>query len=190
VSNSSSSLTASSATRAKKHSASLKLSCPECFYAKYPNSGKCTNRECTQSERSSRAMTSDELLREFEPPPLFHGRRWGAWTLDTERACLVYDAWQEVRGNGSGVTKGVPQYTAYLGAPEIDLDRIRDSAGLLDWIYQVEGKTWATARITKDLLSAFDAIFSPQQNLCTGGGSKTIANPTTFLRGRFKMVQW
>jgi len=133
-------------------------------------------------------MTSDEILREFEPPALFHGRRWGSWTLDVERRCLVYDAWSEVRGNGSGITQGVPQYTAYLGSPEIDLDCIRDSAGLLDWIFQIEGKTWATARVTKDLLSAFDAIFSPQQHLCSGGGSKVIQNPKAFLKRRFAPV--
>jgi hypothetical protein len=134
-------------------------------------------------------MTSDEILFEFKPPALFHGRRWGLWTLDVERRCLVYDAWSEVRGNGSGVTAGVPQYTANLGAPEIDLDRIRDSAGLLDWIFQIEGKTWATARVTKDLLRAFDSIFSPQQNLCTGGGSKVIKSPVAFLRCRFATAE-
>jgi hypothetical protein len=175
--------------RVTKHPASLDRECPDCSYAKYPNSGLCSNHECPKSHRPGPgAMTSEQLLHEYRPPTLFHGRRWGSWTLDVERRCLVYDAWSEVRGNGSGVTKGVPQYTAYLGAPEIDLDRIRDSAGLLDWIFQVEGKTWATARVTKDLLSAFDAIFHPQQNLCCGGGSKTIADPKAFLRNRFATV--
>jgi hypothetical protein len=46
-------------------------------------------------------MTSDELLHEFAPPMLFHGRRWGQWFLDAERLTLVFDAWKEERGNGS-----------------------------------------------------------------------------------------
>ena len=93
-------------------------SCSKCAYALYPNTGRCTNCECPRHERKSGgAMTSGELLYEYAPPPLFHGRRWGAWTLDTERLVLVYDARPHpvTSGDGSGVTEGVQQYTAFLG---------------------------------------------------------------------------
>jgi hypothetical protein len=75
-------------------------------------------------------MTGDELLYEYAPAPLFHGRRWGSWTLDTERLVLVYDAHLHavIRGDGPGVTEGVPQYTAFLGPYELDLERVADSA--------------------------------------------------------------
>ena len=169
-------------------------SCSKCAYALYPNTGRCTNYECPRHERKSGgAMTGDDLLREYAPPPLFHGRRWGAWTLDTERLVLVCDAHPVTRDDGSGVTEGVPQYTVFLGPYEIDLERVRDSAGLLDWIFQIHTKSWTTARVTKDLLNALDSIFHPQANLCSGAcgngrGGKIIANPGAFLRKRIETV--
>ena len=165
-----------------------KHECTACHYALFPNTGFCTNRECAKYHRSNGATTSEQLLREYRPPTLFHGRRWGLWTLDTERLCLVYDAWQEERGNGSGRTAGVPPYVAHFGKYELDLETIRHSAAMLDWIFQVGGKSWASARVTKDLLNAFDSIFHPQQNLCSGGGDKVISNPTAFLRRRIASV--
>ena len=68
---------------------------------------------------------------------------------------------------------------------EIDLETIRDSAEMLDWIFQLEHKTWATERDLADLLSALDDIFNPQANLCSVGKSKTI-EPMKFLRKRIK----
>ena len=189
MSNSSSNPTESSAKpRVKNQPVSLNLSCPECFYAKYPASGFCTNRECTQSERSSRAMSSEEILRQFELPMLFHGRRWGQWFLDVERLTLVFDAWKEERGDGSGRTEGVPKYTGCFGRYEVDLETIRHSAGMLDWVFQISKKGWATRAVTKDLLNALDSIFHPQENLCSGHGHKVIADPKAFLRNRFETV--
>lgn len=189
MSNPSSNPTVLSATpRVKKHPASLDRECPDCHYAKYPNSGLCSNPECPQYHRSNRAMTSDELLHEFAPPTLFHGRRWGQWFLDVERLTLVFDAWQEERGNGSGRTEGVPKYTAYFGKYEVDLETIRHSAGMLDWVFQISNKSWATRAVTKDLLNAFDSIFHPQANLWSGHSHKVIANPKAFLRNRFEAV--
>jgi hypothetical protein len=171
-------------------------SCTKCGYALYPNTGRCTSCECPRHVRKSGgAMTGGELLHEYAPPPLFHGRRWGTWTLDTERLVLVYDAHPHPvrRGDGSGVTEGVPQYTAFLGPYELDLERVADSAGLLDWIFQIHGKSWATARVTKDLLNALDSILHPQASLCSGAcgsgrGGKTIPNPGEFLRKRIATV--
>ncbi len=166
----------------------LKRECPTCRYAVFPNTGLCTNQECSKSHRSSGAMTSEELLHAYKPPALFHGRRWGAWTLDAERLCLVYDAWQEERGNGSGRTAGVPPYLGYFGTYEIDLETIRHSAGLADWIFQINKKSWATRAVTRDLLNALDSIFHPQANLCSGHAHKVIASPKAFLKQRFEAV--
>ncbi|MHB8501414.1 MAG: hypothetical protein ACYDHE_10785 [Candidatus Acidiferrales bacterium] len=92
------------------------------------------------------------------------------------------------RGDGSGATEGVKQYVAYLGQYEIDIERIHRSSKMLDWIFQVNGKTWATARVMKDLLNAFDSIFHPQRNLCSGGGDKIISNANAFIRRRIATV--
>jgi hypothetical protein len=138
-------------------------------------------------------MTGDQILREFAPPPLLHGRKWGDWTLDIERLCLVHLAFPVDLGNGSGRTEGVPPYTAFWGDYEIDLERACDSAAMLDWIYQIRGKGWASARVMKDLLEAFHDILHPQGNLCSGacgggGGGMVIKNPGAFLRRRIATV--
>jgi hypothetical protein len=162
--------------------------CTDCSYALYPCTGRCTNSECPRYKRTGGAITSDQILREFAPPRLFHGRRWGGWTLDTERLCLVYDAWKEKRGNGSGRTTGVSPYAGYFGKYEVDLESIRHSAGMLDWVFQVGKKSWATRAVTRDFLNALDSIFYPQANLCSGRSHKVIVGPKAFLRSRFETV--
>jgi len=159
-------------------------SCQSCAYALYPMTGRCTNSECPEHSSGTGVMTGAELLRAYVSPRLFHGRRWGQWTFDSERLCLVFRASPESRGGIGSVTS----YIAYLGHYEIDLERIHDSAALLDWIFQVGSKTWASARVTKDLLNAFDSILDPQANLCSGAcgsghGGKTISSPE-FLHAR------
>ncbi len=134
-------------------------------------------------------MTGEQLLREYALPALYHGRRWGTWSLDAERLCLVHQGKPVDRGDGSGVTEGVPRYVAIIGKYEVDLERIGDSASVLDWIFQVAGKTWASARVTKDLLNALDDVIHPQANLCSGAcgsgrGGRVIENPGAFLRNR------
>jgi hypothetical protein len=57
----------------------------------------------------------------------------------------------------------------------IDLGRIRNSAGMLDWIYQIYHKGDVIGpQEMYDLLAAFDHIFKPQQTLCSGGNDKVI----------------
>jgi hypothetical protein len=165
--------------------------CRDCHYALYPATGRCTNFECPRYERSGGAITGDQLLREYEPPPLFHGRHWGDWILDVERLCLVYRAFPVALGNGSGLTQGVPPHTAFWGDYEIDLERVRDSAAMLDWIFQIRGKSWASSRVMRDLLEAFHSIFYPQASLCSGacgsgGGGKVIKSAGEFLRKRIR----
>jgi hypothetical protein len=138
-------------------------------------------------------MTGEQILREYTPPPLFHGRSWGGWVLDVERLCLVFEGEPVLRGNGSGVTEGVEEYTAYLGLYEIDLERVRECAAMLDWLYQFRGKGWANARTMLGLVDAFRAIFDPQGTLCSGacgsgGGGMVIKNPGAFLRERIARV--
>jgi|SRR6266850_222373 len=156
--------------------------CSKCRYALFPNTGLCTNFECPRYERAG-AMTSDQLLKDYEPPALFHGRHWGSWTLDVERLCLVHDAEPVTRGEGRH-----DEYVAFLGDYEIDVEVIRQSSQVLDWIFQIRGKCWASSRVMRDLLEAFHSIFYPQQNLCSGGGDKVIQNPKAFLKRRIATV--
>jgi hypothetical protein len=167
--------------------------CDKCRYALYETTRRCTNYECSRHARESGgAMTAAQLLHEYAPPPLFHGRHWGEWTLDAERLCLVYDGKPVDRGDGSGITEGVERYLAFVGKYEIDIEHVSSSAAMLDWIYQINKKAWANARVVKDLLSAFQDIFDPQANLCSaslgGGTGKSIKDPQAFLQHRIATV--
>jgi hypothetical protein len=166
--------------------------CSKCRYALYPNTGACSNYECP-GYRHGGVMSATQLLHDFTKPRLEHGRHWGEWTLDTERLCLVFQGTPVEHGDGSGLTEGVPRYVAIIGHYEIDLERVHDSAALLDWIFQILGKTWATQRVVKDLLEAFDDIFHSQANFCSGAcgsgsGGKVIKDVGTFLRHRIETV--
>ncbi|WP_373478829.1 hypothetical protein [Geminocystis sp.] len=55
---------------------------------------------------------------------------------------------------------------------EIDLETIKSSADILDWIYQVFKKQWNDQQIMYDLLCAFQDLFKPQVNYCSFGKEK------------------
>jgi hypothetical protein len=90
---------------------------------------------------------------------LIHGK-WGHWKLNRKAMALTLEIH--------------PWY-------EIDLERIRDSAEMLDWIFQIFKKTWATPDIIYDVLNAFESIFEPQANLSSFGRNKEI-NPKLFIQ--------
>ena len=53
---------------------------------------------------------------------------------------------------------------------EVDLERMRTSAEVLDWIVQVSHKgAWGTPKVVGDLVRLVDAILGLQQNYCGGG---------------------
>ena len=50
---------------------------------------------------------------------------------------------------------------------EVDLERMRTSAEVLDWIVQVSHKgAWGTPKVVGDLVRLVDAILGLQQNYC------------------------
>jgi len=55
---------------------------------------------------------------------------------------------------------------------EIDLERVSSCAEMLDWIFQIAGKTWGTPMNLGHLVRALDDIFHPQETLCSGGAAK------------------
>lgn len=52
---------------------------------------------------------------------------------------------------------------------EIDLETCTSSAKILDWIFQIESKTWCTPELLHDLIRIFRIILDPQGNHCSGG---------------------
>ena len=135
-----------------------------------------------RSCKSKRSHSTETNLARHARPRLFHGCRWGSWTFDTERLVLVHDAQAIIRGRDDD------EYLAFQGNCEIDVERIGQSSQLLDWIFQIHGKRWATPVVMRDLIEAFDDIIHPQQNLCSCGGHKVISDPTAFLKDRIATV--
>jgi len=65
----------------------------------------------------------------------------------------------------------------WKGDPEhysIPLAEIKDSAKMLDWIFQLRMKTWVTNDIMGDLLTAFQDLYRPQATLCGAGIGKKL----------------
>jgi hypothetical protein len=52
---------------------------------------------------------------------------------------------------------------------EVDLERCRTSAGVLDWIMQVASKTWATDAVIAGLARGLKGLLNPQATLCSFG---------------------
>lgn len=89
---------------------------------------------------------------------LKNGTRWGDWTLDARDSVLVLD---------TRIDDAKHHY-------EIDLRDIRDSAHMLNWIFQLRMKAWVSNDVMGDLLSAFQDIFRPQTFLCGGGHDQML----------------
>jgi len=129
--------------------------CDLCGHALRPN-GYCSNRRCESQPKAEGAKTVRELVELHPPVPLFHSRRWGSWRLDCHRLTLDF------------APQGVWRY-------KLDLESLHDSASILDFVFQVHGKIWATPQVTADLLDALHDIFDLQASLCSCGRNKRIA---------------
>ena len=75
-----------------------------------------------------------------------------------------------------------PDYWSYY----IDLERVWNSASLLDWIFQVHGHDFGqcSTSVMEDLLDALHAIFDPQAHLCSAAMDKEL--PAGFLHERIQ----
>ncbi len=83
---------------------------------------------------------------------------WGKWKLTLSTCELKY-----VVGPGQSLYN-------------IDLETITSSSQMLDWIFQLRGKTYITSQDLADLLHAFKDLFDPQHYLCSSGMDKRISN--------------
>src|SRR5262249_10929150 len=57
----------------------------------------------------------------------------------------------------------------------LDLDRCLSSAPILDRIFQIHGKAWATPEAMDALLDALTMLLNPQANFCPSGAGKVIS---------------
>ncbi|HSZ58545.1 MAG TPA: hypothetical protein VK797_22955 [Tepidisphaeraceae bacterium] len=88
-----------------------------------------------------------------------HRTQWGEWKFDPSRLTLTHE--------GEGY--------------EIDLELINSSAGILDWIMQINAKDWGDPPTIKNLLDAFDNLLHPQANYCSGGSHMRV-NAAVVIR--------
>ncbi|MGB9153956.1 MAG: hypothetical protein WCD70_12825 [Alphaproteobacteria bacterium] len=104
----------------------------------------------------------------------FDGRQWGKWKLNITDRCLEH--------------KAHPGQVPY----QLLLDVVNDSSSMLDWIFQVSSKSWATYKDISDLVSAFGDIFDPQSRLCSGALNGTEGcqiDASTFLTELFGQAE-
>lgn len=80
---------------------------------------------------------------------------------------------REAIGFGSGIkadNEWVLEEDRWLvhqrGHYEIDIETCRSCAPLLDWIFQVLGKSWYTGKTIHDLLLYIEEEIDPQATLC------------------------
>lgn len=82
---------------------------------------------------------------------------WGIWTLNFSNGCLESSV------------------TGY----QIPVYEMRDSASILNWIFQISEKTWASPKDLGDLITAIEEILG--RNVCSGGKA-SIIDPKEKLR--------
>ncbi|MCA9470217.1 MAG: hypothetical protein KC643_32875 [Nitrospira sp.] len=89
------------------------------------------------------------------------------WRFVKAKRCLAI--------NKPSIAKGEEQY-------HVDVDRCRTSAGVLDAIMQVAGKTWATDQVLASLVRDLQHYLKPQQTLCSGGKEQGPIDVKTVLQ--------
>lgn len=94
------------------------------------------------------------------------GDRWGKWRFDAKGLSLVFEE------------NGREQYA-------IDLTEMDSSAQMMDWIFQVNMKSWASRVDIGNLVEALDDLLRPQATLCSGGADKRM-NAQEHLRKRLE----
>jgi hypothetical protein len=118
----------------------------------------------TLADELREAGDTDRACRSIAPP---------AWPCDL--GCTIHH--RDVRWTGWELcTHTMPGYLVHDDyGYSIELAGITDSAQMLDWIYQIRGKSWTDdhSHLT-GLLQAFRDILDPQGSLCSGGRSKRL----------------
>lgn len=79
--------------------------------------------------------------------------KWGYWTYEWETHTLNI----------------LKEYKGHLHDYQVDLDECTTSSELLDWIYQLNTKSWIEPQDLGDFIRATDDILEPQAHLCSCG---------------------
>jgi hypothetical protein len=87
---------------------------------------------------------------------------FGTWLFDQHRLTLEH--------------MGDPMYN-------IDLESITSAAEVLDWIFQIEEKSWATDAEIADFVRAIEYLFG--RGIC-GGGINNQIDTKALLKQRFQ----
>jgi hypothetical protein len=80
---------------------------------------------------------------------------WGVWAFDIGELALVLK----------------DEESAPFSIP---LRKVTSSACMLDFIFEVRSKKWATNEVVGDLITAFQELFDPHITLCGGGVDKKL----------------
>jgi hypothetical protein len=64
-----------------------------------------------------------------------------------------------------------PEGCAYY----VDLEECRTPEALLDWIFQLEEKSWVGPQCMREFLSLVDRVLNVQPRLCPGGQRRVIS---------------
>jgi len=92
------------------------------------------------------------------------GQKWGNWKYNGRILSLEYDK--------------TPSY-------DIDLEKCTSGSEVLDWIFQVQGKSWMVVEDVGNLVAALAAIFPGAQGLfCPFGNNKELDASSFLLRQR------
>jgi hypothetical protein len=98
------------------------------------------------------------------------GKKWGHWTLDAKSRSLVITT--------------VNQYGVSSPTYSINLESMNSSASVLDWIAQLNEKTWASREDIGNLVKAIDDIFD-LHSFCGMGQDRNI-NAKRLLDERYR----
>ena len=74
---------------------------------------------------------------------------------------------------------GPPRERYYVKLKECDT-----SAGMLDWIMQVSGKSWADDHVLASLVRELNRLLNPQGNLCSCGEERGPINVRNVIKQR------
>ncbi len=86
------------------------------------------------------------------------------WTFDRQRLVITH---------------------AFMESYEVDVEQMSTSAEMLDWIFQLQGKTWVTEKDMGALIFMLRHIVHPQEHLCSGGVEK---GPAAILENADHML--
>ena len=73
---------------------------------------------------------------------------------------------------------------AHADGYEVDLEDMKDSSRILDWIAQVSNKTWAEPADIGHLVRAIDELFDLQENVCSFGSDAKLISPRELITRR------